>query len=221
MAPLFPVGLLLEGKRVLVVGGGRVAARKVEALLACGASVTMVAPEVHVALDVLAANGAIAAIDGSPLEVHLRPYERSEAAEYRLVVAATGLREVDAQVHSDAEDAGVWVNSADDPEHCTAVLPAVWRDGPVSVAVSTGGSSPALAGWLRDRVAQCLDSGLAELATLLAEARRSVQETGAATESVDWRTILDGPLPALVAEGRLDEARKLLEAQVKAQQEQK
>lgn len=221
MAPLFPVGLLLEGKRVLVVGGGRVAARKVEGLLACGASVTMVAPEVHVALDMLVANGAIAAIDGSPLEVHLRPYERSEAAGYRLVVAATGHREVDAQVHADAEDSGVWVNSADDPEHCTAVLPAVWRDGQVSVAVSTGGSSPALAGWLRDRVAQWLGSGLAELATLLAEARRSVQQAGAATESVDWRTILDGTLPALVADGRLDEARELLESQVKAQQEQK
>ena len=88
-----------------------------------------------------------------PLDVQIRPYERGEAAAYRLVVTATGDPDVDGAVYADAEEAGVWVNSADDTEHCTFMLPAVHRDGPVSVAVSTGGTSPALAGWLRGRVA--------------------------------------------------------------------
>ncbi|MHB8681622.1 MAG: precorrin-2 dehydrogenase/sirohydrochlorin ferrochelatase family protein [Acidimicrobiales bacterium] len=208
--PLYPVGLVVRGRRCLVVGGGRVAARKVQSLLACGASVTMVAPEVHEALGILAANGTIAAIEDAPLDVQVRPYEAGEAARYRLVVTATGDPAVDAAVFEDADGAGVWVNSADDPEHCTFVLPAVWRDGPVSVAVSSGATSPALAGWLRDRVAAGIPPDMGALAELLGEARRAVQEEGRSTESIDWRTLLEGELPRLVADGRLEEARALV-----------
>ena len=209
--PLYPVGLVVAGRRCLVVGGGRVAARKVESLLACGAQVTIVAPEVHEALSVLATSGAIAAIDGTPLDVQLRPYRRGEAAGYRLVITATGDQSVDAVVHADAEAAGVWVNSADDPEHCSFVLPAVWRAGPVSVAVSSGAESPALASWLRDRLAQVLGPELATLAELMGEARRRLRDQGRATSSVDWAGLLDGQLPMHVRQGRIDEARRLLE----------
>jgi precorrin-2 dehydrogenase/sirohydrochlorin ferrochelatase len=207
---VLPVGLVVAGRRCLVVGGGAVAARKIAGLLACGASVTVVAPEVHEAVADLAAGGALDAIDAHPLDVHLRPYRSGEAAEYRLVFTATGDPAVDAEVHRDAEAAGVWVNSADDPTRCSAVLPAVHRDGPVSVAVSTGGASPALASWLRDRVAQALGPGLGDLADLLAEGRAAAVSGGRATSDVDWRALLDGPLPSLVAEGRMAEARMLM-----------
>ncbi len=142
-APIYPVGLVVQGRRCLVVGGGRVAARKIGGLLSCGAAVTVVAPEVHVAIGELAESGVIAAIDESPLEVHIRPYRSGEAADYLLVVAATGEAAVDDEVHRDAVGAGIWVNVADDPSRCTFVLPAVARDGVVSVAVSTAGASPA------------------------------------------------------------------------------
>ena len=208
--PLYPVGLVVRGRRCLVVGGGRVAARKARSLLECGAAVTMVAPEVHEALGLLSAEGTIAAIDGPPLDVQLRPYERGEAARYQLVVTATGDGDVDAAVHADAEEAGVWVNSADDPEHCSVVLPAVWRQGPVTVAVSSGGESPALSTWLRSRVAEALGPEVGVLAALLGEARRRVRAAGRSTEEVDWQSLLQGPLPDLVRIGRLDEARSVL-----------
>jgi precorrin-2 dehydrogenase len=216
--PLYPVCLVVRGRRCLVVGGGRVAARKVASLLECGAAVTMVAPEAHEALGALASSGVIAAIDGPPLDVQLRPYQSGEAARYQLVVTATGNREVDAAVHGDAEAAGVWVNSADDPAHCSFVTPAVWRATPVSVAVSTGGASPALATWLRDRVSEALGGDVATLAELLSELRQRLQAQGRPTQDVDWRALLQGPVPELVRAGRIDEARALLARAAEAPQ---
>ena len=110
------------------------AARKVGGLLRCGARVTVIAPAFCDAMTQL-----------TPLTLERRPYAPGDAAGYRLVVTATGIPAVDGAVYADAEAAGVWVNSADDVAHCTFILPSVHRDGPVSVAVSTGGTSPALA----------------------------------------------------------------------------
>jgi precorrin-2 dehydrogenase / sirohydrochlorin ferrochelatase len=208
--PVYPVGLLVADRRCLVVGGGRVAGRKARSLLECRARVTMVAPEVHVALGMLAADGTIAGIQGDPIDVQLRPYEPGEAAGYRLVVTATGIPEVDGQVASDAEQAGVWVNSADDPANCSFLLPAVHRRGPVNVAVSTSGSSPALATWLKRRIAADLGPGLEALASLLEEARRRAHEEGRSTESIDWARLLDGPVPGLLDAGQTEEARQIL-----------
>jgi precorrin-2 dehydrogenase/sirohydrochlorin ferrochelatase len=213
-ADLYPVGLLVAGRPCLVVGGGRVAARKIAGLLACGAAVTVVAPEAHVALGLLAADGVFARLTGPHLAVHLRPYRAGEAAAYRLVVTATGDPSVDSSVYRDAEKAGVWVNSADDPDHCTFVLPAVTRHGSISVAVSTGGSSPALASWLRRRVDETIGPGLGPLASLLADARARIHSRGASTETVDWDALLDGPLPDTVRRGDLDEARRLIAAAI-------
>ena len=206
--PLFPVALLLEGRRCLVVGGGAVATRKIQGLLACGARVTVVAPAVAPALDRLAGTAAVP--DGA-LVIEVRSYRSPEAADYRLVVTATGIPAVDHAVYVDAEEAGVWVNSADDLENCSFILPAVHRQGPVSVSVSTGGASPALAGWLRDRVAEVVGPEVAVLADLLGEARASVKASGRSTEDLDWRPVLDELVP-LVREGRTGEARELLAA---------
>ena len=211
-APIYPVGLVVTGRPCLVVGGGRVAARKIGGLLACGAAVTVVAPEVHEAIRELADTGAIAAIDESPLDVQIRPYRSGEAADYLLVVAATGDPAVDDAVQRDAAAAGIWVNVADDPSRCSFVLPAVARDGTVSIAVSTAGASPALAGWLRDRVVEALGSGIGALAELLEEGRRRIHDQGGSTEKIDWRSLLDGPLPEMVRQGRIDEARAALDA---------
>jgi siroheme synthase-like protein len=143
-----------------------------------------------------------------------RPYLAGEAADYRLVITATGDPEVDRAVAADAEAAGIWVNSADDVDNCTFMLPAVHRDGDVTVAVSTGGASPALAGWLRDRAAAAIGPEAGTLAVLLDEARRDVRAEGRSTEATDWSAILSGPFVDLVRSGRLDEARALLQTAV-------
>ena len=91
-----------------------------------------------------------------PPRIGAAPYAKGEAAAFRLVVTATGIPEVDGAVYDDAEAAGVWANSADDVAHSSFILPAVHRDGAVTVSVSTGGLSPALASWLRTRLASRL-----------------------------------------------------------------
>ena len=190
----------MGGRPCLVVGGGPVAARKAGGLLACGALVTVIAPAVCAAMAAL-----------TPLAITRRAYAPGDAAGYRLVLTATGIPAVDGAVYADAEAAGVWVNSADDVGHCTFILPSVHRDGPVSVAVSTGGASPALAGWLRARLAQSGGPGLGELADLLGLARQRLHDAGRSTERVDWGALLDGPLPALVRAGEHGAARSLVE----------
>jgi siroheme synthase-like protein len=193
------VNLVLAGRPVLVVGGGRVALRKVEGLLAAGARVHVVAPDLDPRLKEL------------PLTWEERPYRTGEVAGYRLVVSATADRAVNAQVFADAEKVGVWVNSADDPGACSVTLPAVLRRGPVTVAVSTGGASPALASWLRDRLGDELGPEYEVLADLLAAQRSSVRSAGVSTEDVDWRRALDSDILDLIRAGRVEEARERLE----------
>jgi siroheme synthase-like protein len=191
----------LRGRPCLVVGGGPVAARKASGLLGCGATLTVVAPQVCEALTRL-----------TPVTIERRPYATGEARAYRLVVTATGIPAVDGAVFADADAAGVWVNSADDGPHSSFILPSVHRDGRVCVAVSTGGASPALASWLRRTLAGVAGPGLGELAELLSQARQRLHEAGRSTEDIDWTSLLDGPLPALVRHGEHAQARAILEA---------
>ena len=131
-----------------------------------------------------------------------------------MVITATGIPAVDGAVHADAEAAGVWVNSADDRVHSSFILPAVHRDGAVTMAVSTGGLSPALASWLRDRLASRDLGGAGALARLLGEARARLMEAGMPSDAVDWAALLDGPLPSLVEAGELDNAQAILAAAI-------
>jgi siroheme synthase-like protein len=197
----YPVSLDVSGRYCLVVGGGRVAARKARGLLECDAAVTVIAPSLSPDMEAL-----VPRLRG----VERRPYRQGDAAPFRLVVTATGLPEVDGAVHADAEAAAVWINSADDRAHSSFILPAVHRDGAVTVAVSTGGLSPALSSWLRDRLSAQCGEGVGALAQLLGEARARLIRAGMRSDSVDWARLLDGPLPELVRSGDLDIARAIL-----------
>jgi siroheme synthase-like protein len=202
--PLYPVNLVLAGRSCLVVGGGRVAATKVQGLLDADARVTVVAPEVDDRVAELAAAGTIA--------LERRPYRRGEVRDHRLVIAATGDPDVNQQVYDDGEAAGVWVNSADDPERCSVVLPARLRQGRLTVTVSTGGHSPAVAAWLRARLADEIGPEYDQLIGLLSEAREEVRAQGIGTEQLDWRAALDSGILDLVRAGRLEDAKERLRA---------
>jgi siroheme synthase-like protein len=171
----YPVMLDLAGVPVLVVGGGTIAARKAAGLLAAGAKVTVVAPMV---LPELAAAVAV---------VREKPYDAADLDGHQLVMTATDVPDVNAAVAHDARAAGLWVNSADDPENCTFILPAVTRRGPVVVSVGTDGSSPALARHLRDRIAaEILTPQVEHAAHELARQRSEFHAVGISTESIDW-----------------------------------
>jgi siroheme synthase-like protein len=171
----YPIMLDLTGVPVLVVGGGRVALRKIEGLLTAGADVTVVAPVVADPIRDL------------PVRVVVRDYEVGDLDQVRLVITATDDPAVNAAVATDATDRRIWVNSADDPANCTFTLPAVARDGAVTVAVGTGGSSPALASHLRSQLEKWLtEVGAGEAAVALAAQRREMQANGEPTESIDW-----------------------------------
>ena len=200
-APLYPVNLVLRGRRCLVVGGGEIALRKVEGLVAADALVHVVAVEV---------DDAVKAVPGVTWEE--RPYRRGEVAEYRYVVSATDDPAANRAVFEDGEAAGVWVNSADDPAHCSVTLPAVSRRGPIVVAVSTGGHSPALSAWLRRHVDEELGPEYEVLVRLLSEEREAVLASGRSTEDLDWQRALDSEMLELIRAGQVEQARERLQA---------
>ncbi len=131
---MFPVMLQLTGQNCLVVGGGGVAFRKIQGLLAENAQVTVVAPDV--------VPGVVALADDGRIALERRPYAAGEGAGYVLVFAATDNRGVNRHVFEDASGAGVWVNVADDPELCTFHLPSVVRRGDLHLALASGGTAP-------------------------------------------------------------------------------
>ena len=198
--PLYPVNLVLAGRPCLVVGGGRVALTKVRGLADAGARVRVVAPEVVPEV------AAVADV------VELRPYRPGEAAGYRFVIAATGDPQVNQQVYDDGEAAGVWVNSADDPQRCSAILPARVRQGRLTLTVSTGGHSPAVAAWVRERLAREYGPEYDQLVGLLSEAREEVRAQGLGTEHLDWKQALDSGILELIRAGRLEAAKERLRA---------
>jgi precorrin-2 dehydrogenase/sirohydrochlorin ferrochelatase len=174
----FPVNLNLVGRPVLVVGGGRIALRKVQQLLAAGGDVTVIAPDV---VDDLAQ---------LPVTVVRRRYAPGDAASFRLVITATGDTAVDQQIYDECEEAGVWVNSADDPERCAFTLPATLRRGSLMITVSTGGASPALASWMRSHLEHAITENYADVVSRLALERARIHANGESTEDVDWQPII-------------------------------
>ncbi len=200
LPPLYPANLVVEGRACLVVGGGPVAAEKAAALVACGADVHVISPEV---------SPAIRALDVTWEE---RSYTPGDAAGYRLVVAAMGSSEANSTVYEDAEAAGIWVNSADDPQHCSFTLPAVVRRGPLMITVSTGGRSPALSSWLKERLGTEIGPEYEVLMDLLAEEREAVRREGRSTEGPNWRKALDSDMLELIKSGRVADARERLQA---------
>jgi precorrin-2 dehydrogenase/sirohydrochlorin ferrochelatase len=149
----------LEGADCLVVGGGSVGFEKVRGLLAAGAHVTVVAPEIDVAFDCL------------PVGLVRREFEERDVEGRRLVIAATSVTSVNEAVFAAAEARNVFCNVADVPDLCSFILPAVHREGPITIAVSTGGASPALAQWIRSRIGELVGPEHARIAEQLRELR--------------------------------------------------
>jgi siroheme synthase-like protein len=161
--PFYIACLRLTGRRCVVVGGGGVGLEKVEGLLVCDAAVTLVAPEARPELERLAAEGSIA--------WERRAYRASDLDRAFLVIAATADTDVNIAVHEDAEARTMLVNVVDVPPLCNFILPAIVRSGPLAIAISTAGASPALAKRMKREIAEQFGEHYARLAVLLNDAR--------------------------------------------------
>jgi siroheme synthase-like protein len=161
--PFYIACLRLSGRRCLVVGGGEVGLEKVEGLLACGADVTLVAPEAHPELAQLALEGSI--------DWQRREYDRADLEGAFLAIAATAETDVNIRVYEDAEARSMLVNVVDVPPLCNFILPAIVRTGPLAIAISTAGASPALAKRMKREIGELFGEPYALLAVLLNEAR--------------------------------------------------
>ena len=174
----FPVNLNLTGRPVLVVGGGRIAYRKVEQLLAADAEITVISPDF------------VDEFHALPVTLVQREYAAGDVATFRLIITATGNMVVDQQIYDECESLGIWVNSADDPDRCAFTLPATLRRGALMVTVSTGGASPALASWLRSHLELAIVPEFADVVSRLAVERARIHEEGLSTEDVDWKPVI-------------------------------
>jgi siroheme synthase-like protein len=161
--PFYIACLRLRGRRCLVVGGGDVGLEKVEGLLACDADVILVAPEAHRALQQLAREGSI--------RWQRREYESSDLDGCLIAIAATDDSEANIRVSEDAEQRAMLINVVDVPPLCNFILPAIVRTGPLAVAISTAGASPALAKRMKREIGELFGEPYALLAILLNDAR--------------------------------------------------
>jgi siroheme synthase-like protein len=190
----YPVSLTLTGRRVLVVGGGRVATRRVEDLLETGARVEVVAPGVSDEIAAWAESGR--------LGVALRPFEAGDLTGAWLCIAATDDPAVNHAVVAAAEQEHCFVSAAGDAAASSARAMSVLRRGDLEVAVGTSGRAPGAAAWVRRQLATVIGPEYGVLIDLVAEARLE------AAPGANWQGALDSGILGSIRAGRLDEARE-------------
>jgi uroporphyrin-III C-methyltransferase/precorrin-2 dehydrogenase/sirohydrochlorin ferrochelatase len=205
----FPVFMVLQGQRCVVVGGGEVAARKARLLLGAGAAVTIVAPELADSMRELL---------GAGLTHVQRGYRAADLDGAVLVVAATGERALNAEISRDAHARQLPVNVVDDPELCSIIVPAIVDRAPILIAVGTAGSAPVLARLLRGRIEALVPEQFGQLAQLSAALRGEVR---AALPDVQqrrrfWEEVFEGEIAEQVFRGERAAAEAALRAKLAA-----
>jgi precorrin-2 dehydrogenase / sirohydrochlorin ferrochelatase len=204
--PFYIACLKLTGRRCVVVGGGEIGLEKVEGLLASNGRVVLIAPEAEPALEDLAREGSI--------EWIRRPYEKGDLEATFIAIAATNDTDVNIGVYNDAEERAMLVNVVDVPPLCNFILPAIVRTGPLAIAISTAGASPALAKRIKRQVADEFGEPYARLAVLLNEVRGWAKSTLPTYQDrkVFFEAIVNGtPDPiALLREGDEAAVRELI-----------
>lgn len=204
--PFYMACLKLKGRRSIVVGGGDIGLEKVEGLLVCDGEVTVIAPEACAEIQRLAAEGSI--------EWLPRAYEPSDVDGAFLVIAATNDTDVNIQVFNDAEAVGKLANVVDVPPLCNFILPAITRTGPIAIAISTAGASPALAKRMKREIGELFGDAYADLAVILNDARGWAKRTLPTYQQrkAFFETIVGGdPDPiVLLREGKASELHALI-----------
>lgn len=161
----FPFFIDIENKKILIVGGGNVALRKAEKLVQFGADIVVVAPEICAELERL---------DG--VKLIRRRFENKDICTAFAVIAATNDKQLNARIYALCNDLGILVNTVDDPENCGFYFPALVRKNNVTVGISTGGTSPVFARYLREKTEELLDEKTLAAGDILAGCRSLIKQ---------------------------------------------
>ena len=198
MPHYYPVYLDVKGKRCVIIGGGEVAERKIPNLLESGASLTIISPEATDAIRELAGRGEVRWLP--------REYAEGDLKDVFLAIAATDQRAVNEAIADEAAREKVILNVVDNAPLCTFIAPSVVRRGEVTVALSTGGASPALARKMRESLENSDALGYADLAPVLSSARTELKRRGVAVDPDRWQVCISDDLVALVGAGESQRA---------------
>ena len=202
MSAYYPVFIDVKDRRCVVIGGGNIGEEKVLKLLDCGAQVVVISPEVNEAVSDLAG--------GEQVTWHRREYRPGDLEDTFIAIASTDDNGVNRRIAEEAEKRNVLLNVVDVTHLCTFIAPAVARRGDVTVAVSTGGASPALARKFREELSRTRLLEYADLAPVLSEARGELKRLGVKVHPDHWQKCIDEDLLSMVQEGRVEEARRTL-----------
>ncbi len=206
MPDYYPVFLNLAGKRCVIIGGGTIAQGKIGGLLQAGCQITVISPDATPSIRQAAQRGDVTWLE--------RTYKPGDLEGAFIGVAATNVWHVNREIYEEAERLGVLLNVVDDPDLCSFIAPSVVKREPVTLAISTGGASPALARKLRETLAHAEALEWADLADVLAQARRIVKEKRVVIDPERWQCCITRSLLEMVQEGRSAEALDLLLAQL-------
>lgn len=204
----FPIFLKLQDKQCLVVGGGTIAARKTRHLLAAGAKIIVVAPDIEGSLNKLKQSGKI--------EHLAQQYDETCLQDMELVVAATNNEQLNSTIAEQCSQKKILINAVDNPESGSFIMPSVIDRSPVIVAVSTGGASPILARLLRTRLESLVPSSYGKLATLISSFRDKVKQRfpDIKQRRQYWEQLLQGPVAEMLYAGQDKNALALLARQL-------
>ena len=195
----YPLFLELRDRRCIVIGGGTVAERKVHGLVAAEATVTVISPHVTALLAEWSQHGVIQHVP--------RSYQEGDLLGYHLVFVATDDATVTAAVATEGRKRELWVNAADDPAYCDFILPAVIQRGALSIAIATGGASPALTRAIREELQEYFTEDYCLLASVAAEVRLQLRAQKLAVPGSRWvQALRTEELRDLVRSGLRDEA---------------
>ena len=203
----FPIFLEMSLRPCLVIGGGAVAERKVEALLGVGAQISVISPELTRLLRLRLDEGKINHTE--------REYHAGDLDGYEIAFVATDDAKINGAVAEEGRRLGVWINAADDPSHCDFILPSVLKRGDLTVAVGTGGASPAVSRVVREEIEDNLGQEFAVLTRLAAEVRQELRSGSRSPGAEAWHKALKGTIRRMIREGDVDRAREHLREQLK------
>ena len=200
MTTYYPVYLNLKGRRCVIVGGGTVAEGKISRLLDSGAEICVISPDATPGIRRFVADGSVG--------WEQRKYQDGDLEGAFIAIAATNVREVNHRIFEEAEERGVMLNAVDDPPNCSFIAPSIVQRGPVTLAISTGGVSPALARKLRESLQGSDALAWADLSSVMATTRACLREVGmlASVDPDRWQRCITPELLQMAQDGREAEA---------------